>query len=104
MLFPERQISGAAARLILIALAFANFAIGIGAFVVIGILSPISAGLRLGHSQAGLVMSLYALAYAVASPLAIAATGRFARRTVVIAGMALFLAAAVISALAPTAG
>jgi DHA1 family inner membrane transport protein len=84
-------------------LAFANFAIGIGAFVVIGILSPIAHGLQLSHAEAGMVMSAYAVAYAIASPLAIAATGGLDRRSVVVIGMVLFIAASMLAALAPTA-
>lgn len=85
----------------LAALAFANFAIGIGAFVVVGALSPLADGLSLSHAEAGSVMSVYAAAYAFSSPLAVALTGRLDRRTVVLAGMAIFLAALTLSAIAP---
>lgn len=85
------------------ALAFANFAIGIGAFVVIGVLTPIADGLSLTHSEAGMVMSIYAVAYAVGSPLAITATGRLDRRRVITIGMALFVVASILCALAPNA-
>jgi DHA1 family inner membrane transport protein len=84
-------------------LAFANFAIGIGAFVVIGVLSPIAADLRLTHSQAGMVMSIYAIAYAIGSPLAITATGKLDRRSVIMIGMSVFLVASILCALAPNA-
>jgi MFS transporter, DHA1 family, inner membrane transport protein len=84
-------------------LAFANFAIGIGAFVVIGVLSPIASGLQLTHAEAGMVMSIYALAYAVGSPLAIAATGRLDRRSVITIGMGIFICASILCALAPSA-
>ncbi len=85
------------------ALAFANFAIGIGAFVVIGVLSPIADGLSLTHSEAGMVMSIYAVAYAVGSPLAITATGKLDRRSVIMIGMGVFLIASVLCAIAPNA-
>lgn len=84
-------------------LAFANFAIGIGAFGVIGVITPISSGLGLTHSQAGMVMSIYALAYAIGSPLAITATGRLDRRSVILTGMGLFFIASLLCALAPNA-
>lgn len=83
------------------ALAFANFAIGIGAFVVIGVLSPIASDLQLTHAQAGLVMSIYAMAYAIGSPLAITATGRLDRRSVIVIGMSIFLVGSILCALAP---
>ena len=84
-------------------LAFANFAIGIGAFVVIGVLSPIASGLQLSHAEAGMVMSVYAVAYALGSPLAITATGKLDRRSVIMIGMSVFLLAAALCALAPNA-
>lgn len=85
------------------ALSFANFAIGIGAFVAIGVLSPIASGLSLSHSEAGMVMSIYALAYAIGSPLAIAATGALDRRRVILIGLSVFLAASILCALATNA-
>ena len=84
-------------------LAFANFAIGIGAFVVIGVLTPIAEGLVLTHAEAGLVMSIYAIAYAIGSPLAITATGRLDRESVLLIGTGTFLVAAILCALAPNA-
>jgi predicted MFS family arabinose efflux permease len=88
----QRATPAGPATGLLSALAFANFAIGIGAFGVIGVLSPIADGLNLSHAEAGLVMSIHAAAYAVGSPLLIAATGALDRRTVIVIGMALFLA------------
>jgi predicted MFS family arabinose efflux permease len=79
-----------------------NFVIGMGAFVVIGMLDPIAGSFGIGAAEAGLVLTVYALAYAAASPVAVAATGGWARRTVLVAGLALFAAAAVLSAMAPT--
>jgi predicted MFS family arabinose efflux permease len=84
-------------------LAFANFAIGIGAFVVIGVLSPIAGDLHLTHAEAGLVMSIYAAAYAVGSPLAVTATGALDRRSVVLIGIGVFIVGTICCALAPNA-
>jgi predicted MFS family arabinose efflux permease len=81
-----------------------NFVIGMGAFVIFGILSPMADGLGLSEAGAGQVLTVYALAYAVSSPLVVAATGRLSRRTVLAGGMALFGLAALGSALAPGAG
>jgi DHA1 family inner membrane transport protein len=97
-----RPPARASARLTLASLACANFAIGMGAFVVIGILSPISSGLGLTHTEAGMVMSVYAIAYAIASPLSIAASGKLPRRSVILLGLTIVLAASILSALAPT--
>jgi DHA1 family inner membrane transport protein len=80
-----------------------NFAIGVGAFVVIGMLTPIAEGLGMSSGSAGFVLTVYSLAYAIGSPLAVAATGRWTRRRVLLAGMALFGLGSLLSALATTA-
>ena len=81
-----------------------NFVIGMGAFVVLGILNPMAEGLGMSSAAAGRVLTVYALAYAASSPLMVAGTGRLSRRTVLAGGMALFGLAALASALAPTPG
>jgi DHA1 family inner membrane transport protein len=89
---------------LLMPLAFINFAVGAGAFLVIGMLSPLAQLLSMSKVQAGWVMSAYALGYALTSPLLIALTGGWRRRTVILAGIGIFIAASVLSALAPTPG
>ena len=59
-------------RPLLLLFAFANFIIGLGAFVVIGVLSPIAGGFGLSKADAGRVMTAYALVYCVASPISVA--------------------------------
>jgi len=81
-----------------------NFVIGMGAFVVIGILGPIADGLDVPPARAGLVLTAYALAYAVGSPVGVAATGRLPRRLVMTSGLAIFAAAALGAAFAPNFG
>jgi predicted MFS family arabinose efflux permease len=80
-----------------------NFAIGMGAFVVIGMLTPMADGLGLTSGGAGFVLTVYSLAYAIGSPLAIAVTGAWSRRRVLLAGMGLFGLGTLLSALAPAA-
>ena len=84
-------------------LSAANFVIGMGAFVVIGLLDPLTEGLSLTTSGAGWVMTAYALAYAVLSPLLVSSTGRLGRRRVIAAGLLVFAIANVVMALAPSA-
>ncbi len=62
-------------RSLLWLLAYGNFVIGMGAFIVIGILTPIAEGLGVTIASAGLIMTVYAAAYAVFSPLVAALTG-----------------------------
>jgi MFS transporter, DHA1 family, inner membrane transport protein len=60
--------------------------------------------LSMSKLQAGWVMSAYALGYALTSPVLIALTGRLRRRTVILMGLAIFVAASLLSAAAPTPG
>lgn len=85
-------------------LSVANFVIGMGAFLVIGALGPLARDLSMTPSEAGWVLTSYALAYAALSPLLVSATGAFGRRRVMAFGMTVFAVAALASALAPTQG
>lgn len=78
-----------------------NFVIGMGAFMVIGLITPLAADLGVSAAETGLVLTLYAITLAVGSPVLVALTGRWARRAVLILGMTLFALGAVASALAP---
>ncbi len=80
-------------------LAFGNFIVGMGAFVVIGIVTPIAEGLGVSQASAGMVLTTYAVAYALLSPIGAAITGRLERRTVLVSALALFLLGSVGSAL-----
>ena len=86
--------------LMIATLAAGNFAIGMGAFVVIGVLSPLADDLGLSKTGAGLLMTVYAVAYAVLSPLLVAWTGHLGRRTVLAVGLAVFAAASLLALLA----
>jgi predicted MFS family arabinose efflux permease len=80
-------------------LAFGNFIIGMAVFTVIGSISPIAQGLGVSEASAGVVVTVYAIAYALLAPVAAAITGNIARRQVLVAGMALVCLGAVLSAL-----
>lgn len=84
-------------------LSAANFVIGLGAFVIIGILNPMAESFGLSPAQAGRLMVIYAGVYAISSPLLVSATGRIGRRRVLAVAMGIFALAALISALAPSA-
>ncbi|MEL6678344.1 MAG: MFS transporter [Pseudomonadota bacterium] len=89
--------------MLLLLLSAGNFAIGMGAFVVIGLLNPLAEAFDLSPAEAGWVMTSYAIAYALGSPVAVAATGNLPRRTVLLSGLALFMIGALATAAAPTA-
>lgn len=81
-------------------LALGNFVVGMGAFVVTGVITPIAEGLAVSPADAGLILTAYALAYAVLSPIGAALTGSLPRRTVLAGALALFCAGSAMSALA----
>ncbi len=87
---------------LLLLLSSANFVIGFGAFVVIGLVEPISLRYGVNAGLAGNAMTVYAIAYAIGSPIAISVTGRMERRTVLGLGLALFAIGSLASAFAPS--
>jgi predicted MFS family arabinose efflux permease len=82
-------------------LSAANFIIGMGAFMVVGLLNPVSDAFGITPSDAGWLMTFYALGYAVLSPLLVSVTGATGRRRVLTAGVIVFGLSNLIAALAP---
>jgi multidrug resistance protein len=87
-------------KMILPVISTCNFLIGVGAFVIIGVLEPLGASLGVAPERAGILMTVYALAYAVLSPVLVSLTGHIGRRRVMTFGLILFLVSALLSALA----
>jgi multidrug resistance protein len=87
--------------LALYALAVATFAIGTTEFVIVGLIPGMAADLGVSVPVAGLLVSLYALSITVGTPIFSALTGRFPRRSLIIALMAIFTASNLAAALAP---
>lgn len=83
-------------------LSLGNFMIGMGAFVVIGVLTPVAEHFVVTPSQAGFMLTVYAMAYTIGSPLCVALSGRFSRRSVLLFGFGLFALGSLMSAAAPT--
>lgn len=88
----------------LIVLATAVFAIGTDSFVIAGILPGIADSLDVSTSAAGQLITAYALAYAVFSPVMAAATARWPRRRVLLAGLTVFTLGNLATALLPDYG
>lgn len=82
---------------LLLTLAFANFTVGMGAFVVIGVLSPIAQAFAIDKASAGSLMTIYAAVYALSSPILVSISGRLDRKLVAVAGLALFGAGAAVA-------
>lgn len=91
-------------KMILPVISTCNFLIGVGAFVIIGVLEPLGSGLNVAPERAGILMTVYALAYAVLSPLLVSMTGHIGRRRVMTFGLCVFLVSALMSATAQSLG
>lgn len=82
-------------------LALANFAVGLGAFVVIGVLSPVANSFGIGASDAGWLMTIYAITYALSSPVLVAITGSKDRAHVLFFGLSLLIFGSVLAIFSP---
>ena len=79
-----------------------NFVIGMGAFVVVGLIPLLAQDLGVSEAAASQVLTLYAVAYAIGSPLGVALTGHMPRRVLLAGAMVVFGLAAAVAALAPS--
>ncbi len=89
-------------RALLRLLAFANFVIGMGAFVVVGVLSPIAEAFSVSIGGAGRLMTIYGLIYAVSSPILVALTGSIDRARIIGIGLLVFFGGSLLACVAPT--
>lgn len=87
--------------LALYALAAGAFGIGVTEFVIMGLLLEVSGDLGVSISAAGQLISGYALGVVIGAPLLTIATGRWPRKTVLLALMAIFTLGNLACALAP---
>ncbi len=92
-------VASTQAKAILNLLALGNFTVGMGAFVVIGIITPIAEGLNATKADAGMILTSYAIAYAILSPIGAALTGSFSRRAVLTGALVLFCLGSLLSAI-----
>lgn len=86
----QTEISTSRRVIIVIALALGGFAIGTSEFVSMGLLPLIAEDFMITESQAGTVISAYALGVVVGAPLITALTGRIPRRRLLLLLMAAF--------------
>ncbi|MFF2520318.1 MFS transporter [Streptomyces sp. NPDC058086] len=86
----------------LITLAVGTFAIGIDVLVTASLVAPMSRDLQVSESAAGQLVTVFALSYAILSPLLAALTARMSRKHVLLAALTLFVLGNVATALAPT--
>ncbi len=83
------------------ALSACNFVIGMGAFIVVGLIDPVADAFTISRAAAGWLMTFYAISYAILSPLLVSATGAIGRRRVLALGMGMFALGAAGCAFAP---
>jgi MFS transporter, DHA1 family, inner membrane transport protein len=86
---------------ILYLFALTNLVVGTGAFVLTGILKPISDDLHVSVAVAGQAMTAYAIASAFLAPLLIVATGSWQRKRAIVLALMLFLAGTLVCTLSP---
>jgi predicted MFS family arabinose efflux permease len=72
-------------------LATCTFAVGVDSFVIAGILPRIAASTGVGLATAGQLVTAYALAYAVLTPVMATLTASWDRRRVLVTGLAIFV-------------
>ena len=84
------------------ALSLGYFTLGTASLAVVGLGGPIGRDLHIASGSVGVLVSVFALTFALAAPLAPAVLGRADRRTALLLGLALMAAGGVLSALAPS--
>ena len=85
-----------------LSLAVGAFAIGVTVFIVVGILPAIARELTISIESAGSLVSLYALALAIGTPLLVIALSRLPRKVALLGLMTVFLAGNLLAALSHT--
>lgn len=86
----------------LFVLAAGSFAIGTDGFLIAGLLPNVAGSLHVSGTAAGQLITVFAVVYAVASPLLAIATGRLERRRLLSLVLVCFAGANLLGALAPT--
>ena len=82
-------------------LAAGAFAIGTSGYIVSGVLPAVSEELHVSHATAGQLLTAFAIAYAISSPLLAALTGRWERRTLLVVALSVAAFGNLLAALAP---
>ncbi|WP_158844562.1 MFS transporter [Saccharothrix deserti] len=82
-------------------LAAGAFAIGTSGYIVSGVLPAVSEELHVSHATAGQLLTAFAIAYAISSPLLAALTGRWERRTLLVTALGVSAFGNLLAALAP---
>src|SRR5271168_5384152 len=82
-------------------LSLAYFSMGTGSLAVVGALPAIASALALSRGAVAMLVSAFAITFALAAPILQMLLGHLPRRTLILAGLALMAVGAAASALAP---
>jgi predicted MFS family arabinose efflux permease len=85
-------------------LSVGTFVIGTDAFIVAGVQPDISSVLHVDATAVGQLITVFAITYAVASPVLGALTGRWERRQLLLAALAVFVVGNLLAAVTPNYG
>jgi hypothetical protein len=88
----------------LLALSVGTFTLGVDGFVLAGLLPQVSSSLHVSAGTAGQLTTIFALVYALGSPLIAATAGTWDRRLLLAVGMGVFAADIVLQATGPSFG
>lgn len=88
----------------LLTLALGTFALGTDSFVMAGVLPEISQAFHVSIGAAGQMTTVYALTFAVLAPTIAAVAAQVPRKRLLLAGLFIFAAANIATALSPTFG
>ena len=80
------------------------FVIGADSFIISPLLPALAQSYRISIASAALSVTIYAICYAVGSPLLGPLGDRYPKRTLVLTGVAIFFSGSLVCTLAPTAG
>ncbi|WP_138917900.1 MFS transporter [Gordonia effusa] len=85
----------------LLTLSIGTFTLGIDGFVLAGLLPDVASDLHVSQATAGQLTTVFAIVYAVGSPLIATVTGSWDRRRLLAGGMAIFVVGMLFQALGP---
>ena len=86
----------------ILVLSVGSFAVGTGTFVVTGVLTDIAEDLSVSVANAGLLVTVFAVTFAVGSPILVSSASGVGRRRLLVGALVLFTLTNVAAALAPS--
>lgn len=92
------------ARLRLVTFIMTAFMLGCNEFMVVGILSDIAKSYHVSLSSIGILVTAFALVYAISTPILTTLTSHWNRRTVLLVLITIFFFSNTLTAIAPTLG